>query len=133
MHGTSITSAQTVGTWVRGQVNGPHDPEDVRRFARAVHDQVLLAQAGWALKTLQIVHRKAGRWLSTQIAGARSHHDDALIDANLGLRVSDLLESVSAHPVLGIDRAPRDVAAHLVGRLVASAEAESIGSQICTG
>ena len=135
MHGTSITSAQTVGTWVRGQVNGPHDPEDVRRFARAVHDQVLLAQAervGWALKTLQIVHRKAGRWLSTQIAGARSYHDDALIDANLGLRVSDLLESVSAHPVLGIDRAPRDVAAHLVGRLITSAEAESMGSQICT-
>lgn len=135
MHGTSISSEQTIGTWVRGQVNGPHDPEDVRRFARAVHDQVLLAQAervGWALKTLQIVHRKAGRWLSTQIAGASSHRDDALIDANLGLRVSDLLESVTAHSVRGIDRTPRNVPAHLAGHLFTPREAELVARQVTT-
>ncbi|MFB9460566.1 DISARM anti-phage system protein DrmE domain-containing protein [Streptomyces antimycoticus] len=133
MHGTSISSAQTIGTWVRGQVNGPHDPEDVRRFARAVHDQVLLAQAervGWALKTLQIVHRKAGRWLSTQIASARPHRDDALIDANLDLRVSDLLESVTAHSVRGIDRTPHSVPAHMAGHLFTPDESELALNQL---
>lgn len=121
MHGTSITSEQAIGSWVRGEVNGPQDPADVRRFAIAVQDRVLLAQAervGWALKTLQIVHRKAGRWLSSQISGADPRPNETLIDVNLGLRVSDLLDSVTAHTVGAVDRSPRTVAAHAVGRLL---------------
>lgn len=127
MHGTSITSEQAIGTWVREDVNGPQDPADVRRFALAVQDRVLLAQAervGWALKTLQIVHRKAGRWLSSQITGAHLRDDETLIDARLGIHVSDLMESVTAHTVRRVDFAPRTAAAYQVGCLVKSASGE---------
>lgn len=120
MHGTSITSEQAVGAWVRGVVNGPQDPLDVQRFARAVHDRVLLAEAervGWALKTLQIVHRKAGRWLSAQIANVHARSSESMIDASLGLHVSDLLDSVTAHVVRRVDRTPRTTAAYQVGRV----------------
>ncbi|GHE11392.1 hypothetical protein [Streptomyces alanosinicus] len=60
------------------------------------------------MKTLQIVHRKAGVWLSSQISGSDPRPNETLIDVNLGLRVSDLLDSVTAHTGGAVDpaRAP---------------------------
>jgi len=103
---TSITSEQTIGTWIRGDSEGPENPDDVRRFAVAVDDQELLRRAdavGQALRTSRIVHRAVGRWLSAQITGAQVHRDDALVDPELGVHVADLLEAVSVHAVAAID------------------------------
>jgi hypothetical protein len=103
---TSITSEQTIGTWIRGDSEGPEDPGDVRRFAIAVNDQELHRRAdavGQSLRTSRIVHRAVGRWLSAQITGAQVRRDDALIDPELGVHVVDLLEAVSVHEVAAVD------------------------------
>jgi hypothetical protein len=104
---TRITSEQTIGTWIRGDSEGPDDPDDVRRFAVSVNDQELLRRAdavGQALRTSRILHRAVGRWLSAQITGAQLRRDDALIDPELGVNVADLLEAVSVHEVTAVDR-----------------------------
>jgi len=103
---TSRTSDRTIGTWIRGNCEGPVDPDDVRRFAAAVNDQELLRRAdavGQALRTSRILHRAVGRWLSAQITGAQLRRDDALIDPELGVHVADLLEAVSVHEVAAVD------------------------------
>jgi len=103
---TGITSDQTVGTWIRGDSEGPEDPDDVCRFAVAVNDQELRLRAdtvGQALRTRRILHRAVGRWLSAQITGAQLRRADALIDPELGVHVADLLEAVSVHEVAGVD------------------------------
>ncbi|MGY1868215.1 MULTISPECIES: DISARM anti-phage system protein DrmE domain-containing protein [Nocardia] len=126
MRGTSLTSEQTIGTWVRGVVDGPQKPEDVRRFAEAVNDVRLLREAervGWALKTLHAVHRRIGRWLSAQIAGIQIRRDEGLVDADLGIHVSDLLESVTTHTVISIDRAVHRVPANAVGLVLPQPDA----------
>lgn len=126
MEGTSLTSGQTIGTWIRGVVDGPQDPDDVRRFAEAVHDTQLLHQAervGWALKTLHAVHRRIGRWLSAQIAGVQMRQDEGIVDADLGIHVSDLLESVTTHTVISIDRAVHRAPANAVGLVLSQRDA----------
>jgi hypothetical protein len=49
-----------------------------------------------------VLHRAVGRWLSTHIRGARLRRDDALIDPELGVCVTDMLETVSAHEVAAV-------------------------------
>ena len=118
MHGTSITTEQAVGMWIRGEVDGPLDPEDIKRFALAVGDNRLAEEAdriGWAVKTLHRVRRKIGTWLSAQISGARLRPEDTLIDADLGIRVADLLESVSSYEVDAVEPGPFQVPPDTVG------------------
>ena len=67
MAGTKITSPGTVGTWIRGTVDGPLDGADVARFARAVDDSTLVsiaAQVAPALATMHRVRRRLGYWLA---------------------------------------------------------------------
>lgn len=126
MGGTSVTSDQAIGNWVRGVVDGPQDPLDVRRFAEAVGDARLLREAdrvGWALKTLHIIHRRIGRWLSAQIAGAQLRQDEMVVDAQLGIHVSDLLESVTTHSVVEIDPVTRLAPASAVGLMLSRVDA----------
>jgi hypothetical protein len=121
--GTGITSAQTVGTWIRGTVDGPQDPADIERFARAVGDQELwerATQIGRALSTLHTFHRQAGRWLSAQIDGARVAARDEVVDHRLGIHISDLLDTGRAYPVTAVDPSPRWVDAGLLGLVVSS-------------
>lgn len=118
MGGTRITSFQTVGTWIRGDVDGPQDPDDVTRFAQAVEDNTLLEEAqrvGWALKTVHVIHRKAGRWLSSRINGASLRQEDAFVDQSLGIRVTDLLEAVTAVAVDSVDLTARTAPASSMG------------------
>ncbi|KSZ56025.1 hypothetical protein Z045_25595 [Rhodococcus pyridinivorans KG-16] len=118
MRGTTLTSEQTIGTWIRGVVDGPQDPKDVRRFAEAIRDVELLHEAervGWALRTLHAVHRRIGRWLSAQITGVQRQRGEDLVDAKLGIHVSDLLESVTAHTVISVDRTVHRAPANAVG------------------
>ena len=102
---TRVTTEQAIGQWIRGDSEGPDDPDDVRRFAEAVRDRELAGRAaavGQALRTSRILHRAVGRWLSTQITGAQLRRDDALIDPELGVHVADLLEAVSVHEVADV-------------------------------
>ncbi|MEU3254138.1 hypothetical protein [Streptomyces sp. NPDC006997] len=118
---TTITSEQTIGTWVRGNSEGPEDPADVRRFAEAVRDTELLRRAdpvGKALCTSRTIHRTVGRWLSGQITGARMNDDDALIDPALGIHVADLLEAVTLHQVTAVHAKLASVPASAIGVLV---------------
>ncbi|MFE9633264.1 hypothetical protein [Streptomyces sp. NPDC006463] len=118
---TTITSEQTIGTWVRGDSEGPEDPADVRRFAEAVRDTELLRRAnpvGKALCTSRTIHRSVGRWLSGQITGARVNDDDALIDPALGIHVADLLEAVTLHRVTAVHAKLARVPASAIGILM---------------
>lgn len=135
--GTAITSAATVGTWVRGDVHGPQDPKDVARFAAVVGDDHLARyakQIGAALGALNSVHRQVGRWLSGQIGGAlHSDAPDDVVDAALGLHVADLVESVSLHPVAAVHHTTTTVPAAVVGLVLDEAEAASLGAPPTAG
>ncbi|MFG1761442.1 DISARM anti-phage system protein DrmE domain-containing protein [Micromonospora echinofusca] len=123
MTGTTLTTAGAVGHWMRGTVDGPADSADVARFARAVNDDALLAEAervAWALRTLHIVHRKLGAWLAGQVETAASRAKDSMVDADLGVHVADLLDVITEHPVADVDPAEQLVPASLVGVLASA-------------
>ena len=118
---TSITTEQAIGAWIRGDSEGPADPEDVRRFAVAVRDQELTARAdmvGQALRVNRVLHRAVGRWLSAQIRGAQLDGHEALIDPELGVYVTDLLEAVSVHEVAAVGSRLLSAPAGAVGILL---------------
>jgi hypothetical protein len=126
MKGSSITTEATIGNWVRGDVGGPADHEDVARFARAVGDDELLAKArdvGRALTTLNTLHRKVGIWLSAQMAGATRDSADTLVDARLNIHVADLMEAVTSHKVTLVDTAMQSAPASVVGVVLTLADA----------
>jgi hypothetical protein len=109
MAGTAITSPGTIGTWIRGAVDGPLDRTDVARFARAVGDDTLAsiaAQVAPALTTMHRVRRRLGYWLARQVDSAPVQTGDALVDAELGVHVADLLESITNYIVVDIDLRP---------------------------
>jgi hypothetical protein len=105
MTGTSLTSWSTIYSWYRGAVQGPADPNDVARFAAALGDIELADAAGHvatALATMRRIHGKIGRWLSDQLAEVQGGHTDVLIDPDLSIYVSDLLEAVTMHRVVSV-------------------------------
>jgi hypothetical protein len=113
MAGTKITSPGTVGTWIRGTVDGPLDGADVARFARAVDDSTLVsiaAQVAPALATMHRVRRRLGYWLANKVDDAPAETGDTLVDAELDVHVADLLESVTDHTIVDIDLRPGRVA-----------------------
>ena len=129
MDGTVITSETTIGTWVRADVDGPLDKADVGRFAAAVDDTLLAAEAervGWALAFLHRVHRKVGYWLSAQVSGALTADTDATVDAALDIHVADLLDAVSSWVVTAVDPLRRRVPVTVLGTLVPAAVAAAL-------
>lgn len=129
--GSAITSADTVGSWIRGQVHGPADPDDIGRFAAAVGDQELARRArsiSAAVRALNATHRKVGMWLSGQISSALDRDDpEQLVDVTLDVHVSDLLESVTQHPVVTVDLDARPVPAALTATVLPPDVARSYG------
>ena len=129
--GSTITSPDTVGSWIRGQVHGPDDPDDIARFAAVVGDQELARRArsiSVAVRALNATHRKVGMWLSGQIRGAIDRDDpEQLVDVTLDVHVSDLLESVTQHPVVAADLNPRAVPAVLTGTVLPADVAPDYG------
>jgi hypothetical protein len=110
MKGTRITSPATVGSWIRGDVDGPDDVADIARFARAIGDPELESRAGEvgiALKVLRRVHLKVGVWLSAYLASvggrAEGNSKNELVDTATGLRVRDLIEAIDVQTVTSID------------------------------
>ncbi|MDQ1304699.1 MAG: hypothetical protein QG671_526 [Actinomycetota bacterium] len=123
MTGTTVTTASAVGHWMRATVDGPADGADVARFARAVNDDALLAEAervAWALRTLHSVHRKLGAWLAGQMETVAGRARDSVVDADLGVRIADLLDAIAEHPVMDVDPAEHLVPVHLIGVLASS-------------
>jgi hypothetical protein len=109
MEGTAITSPGTIGTWIRGAVDGPLDGADVARFAQAVNDKTLAsiaARVAPALATMHRVRRRLGYWLARKVDAAPALAGDAIVDAQLGVHVADLLESVTDHVVIEVDLRP---------------------------
>jgi hypothetical protein len=129
--GSTITAVDTVGSWVRGQVDGPADPDDVARFAAAVGDDELAKMAkpiSVAVRAVHTAHRKVGCWLSGQISGALDRDDpEQVVDVSLQVHVADLLDSVSLHPVATVDLAVRTVPAGLTGTALDAAAAAAYG------
>lgn len=72
-----------------------------------------------ALRTLHTANHKLGHWLAAQVSGAADRRRDELVDADLGLHVSDLLDAISEHEVLTVDSTTRQVPARQVGVLSA--------------
>lgn len=123
LHGTSLTSAQTIGTWIRGEVDGPKDPDDIERFAIAVRDEELRRrsrQVGRALSTVHGLHRQAGRWLSSRLKDSQYASSSDVVDERLGLHIADLLDAVRGYRVTSVDATPREVDARLLGEIVSS-------------
>jgi hypothetical protein len=105
MAGTSLTSWTTVYSWYRGAVQGPADPHDVARLAVALDDSELTdaaAHVAAALATMRRIHGKVGRWLSDQLAEVRGGSADVLVDRDLSIYVTDLLEAVTVHRVIDV-------------------------------
>jgi hypothetical protein len=121
MPGTRITSPATIGDWIRGTVYGPGDNEDLKRFARAVGDDALLAQSeavGAALRTLRGIHIKLGLWLAGQVSGAAGRTPESVVDAELGVCVADLLDAIAEYEVTAVDRTERPTSVDQVGLLM---------------
>lgn len=113
MEGTAITSPGTIGTWIRGAVDGPLDGADVARFAEAVNDKTLAsiaAQVASALATMHRVRRRLGYWLAKKLDVAPALASDAIVDAQLDVHVGDLLESVTDQVVIEVDLRPGHLA-----------------------
>jgi hypothetical protein len=105
MSGTSLTSWTTIYSWYRGVVQGPADPDDVARLAAAIGDTKLADAAphiATALATMRRIHGKVGRWLSDQLAEVQGGGSDVLIDRDLSIYVTDLLEAVTVHRVVAV-------------------------------
>lgn len=126
MGGTRVTSENTVGNWIRGSVGGPRDREDVARFARAVGDDALLADAertGWALATIHGLHQRIGAWLTRRLTSMKTDDQGLTIrDGETTIHVSDLMDAVSAHRVIEVDPTARRVPTVIIGTLVNRAE-----------
>ncbi len=124
MKGTALTSAGTIGTWIRGTVDGPRDPEDVTRFAYAIGDDQLLSQAkqiAWALATIHKTHMKIGSWITRRLAGIESDREQLVLDdENARIYVTDLMDAISVHRVLGVDHSLTHVRVSSVGSVVSS-------------
>ena len=103
MAGTSLTSWTTIYSWYRGAVQGPADGNDVARLAAALGDTELAdlaAHVAAALATMRRIHGKVGRWLSDQLAEVQRGGADVLVDRDLSVYVTDLLEAVTVHRVI---------------------------------
>jgi hypothetical protein len=118
MPGTSITSAATVGSWVRGDVHGPDDPDDIARFAAAIGDSTLARRAeptSRAIETLRRYRRRLGIMLAS---AASSDQHDGWLDARLGIHFAELAATLSTHAVTNVDVSVTTVTRSLAGRLL---------------
>lgn len=120
MAGTSITAAATVGSWVRGEVHGPDDPDDIARFAVAIKDATLARRAestARAIETLRRYRRRLGMMLAAAASAERDEHDGWL-DARLGIHFAELAATVTTHAVVRVDAGVTTVPRSLAGRLL---------------
>jgi hypothetical protein len=127
MNGTRITDPGTIGCWIKGIRHGPNDPEDIKRFGKAVGDEFLVKKWETIGRALTIIrgHRiKVGKMLGAAITGASSTdmEDNGYFDRRLGIHYSDLVEAVSAHVVREVSDTPAPVPQLRVNRLLEPGE-----------
>lgn len=75
--GSKVQSGSTCRTWATGEVIAPDDVDDIRRVARLIYDDSLIADHTWQrigviAVELRRLHRELGRLLSSAIAEAAS-------------------------------------------------------------
>lgn len=133
MNGTTITSAATIGTWVRAAVHGPSNPEDIRRFGKAVDDEFLANR--WepisrALSTMRNHRRKIGHMLARALTGISSNdlEDQGYFDRRLGIHFSDFTDTISDHVVRGVSTLLTTVPYQYANRLLSREEAARFAS-----
>jgi hypothetical protein len=132
MRGTAITSTQTIGTWIRGTVHGPGDPEDIRRFGVAVGDRFLAERfqaIGRALATMRSHRQKIGHMLARVLSGMSNAdlEDEGYFDRRLGIHWSDFAEAVSYHQVTAVSKRPVTIPYPYANRLLSWADAARLG------
>jgi hypothetical protein len=134
--GVSTTAA--VGFWLRGFVEGPNDPEDIRRFGEAVGDEFLATRwrtLGQALATMRAHRRRLGRMLARVLEGLSPAQleDDGYFDRRLGIHYSDLTEAVTLHNVVEVSKTPQLVIYQYVNRLLQEEDVRRIETQVEAG
>ncbi|MET8680035.1 hypothetical protein ABZW18_21235 [Streptomyces sp. NPDC004647] len=136
MYGTRITTCATIGNWIRGDVTGPAEAADIARFARAVGDSDLAQRAdaiGTALNTMRVIHRKVGRSLGALVDDDRLEDREGLLDSEIGLHVTDVLDAVSIHRITdvlpGLVQVPYSRTGMLLARNSARALIDSAGPE----
>lgn len=126
-----VTTAAAVGFWLRGFVEGPNDPEDIRRFGEAVGDEFLTRHwrtIGQALATMRTHRRRLGRMLARVLEGVNPEQLEyaGFFDRRLGIHYSDLTDAVTVHIVVRVSDTPVPVLYHYVNRLLNDEEARRI-------
>lgn len=129
----SISSPQTIATWVRGLVHGPLRAEDIRLFGQAVGDQFLQTRweaVGRALATIRAHRRRVGHMLAKVLNGvaAADLEDAGYFDRRLGIHFSDLTEALSVHVVRERKEGSVVIGYQYANRLLTEEEEERIDS-----
>jgi len=122
-NGSTITSDQTVRSWVRGGVLGPQDLTNVDRIAAilgiAKRDGRIIEEIKRGIAGLRKVHRSFARIvyrsiLSLGAGGQLSDADEALLEEH-GLQLKDLREAVSIMTVVDVAKTAEQVPVGKVG------------------
>ena len=107
--GSSLTSPQTLRSWLRRLVLAPADAEDLRRVAEALELPFVrqyYLQIHRAARRLHGLHislsARLNRWLASSDGDTLLSPDDAVIDSELDLRVDDFRDSILRLRVLAI-------------------------------
>lgn len=125
--GSSITTAQTIRTWLRGGVLGPRDIADVDRFAAVLgigqRDSAVLDEIKASIQSLRNVYRQFARMVyRTILTGGTgrglSESEQALVDAH-GISLRDLREAITTETVVRVAQTSALRAADEIGRRVA--------------
>jgi hypothetical protein len=129
--GSGVTTAAAISHWIGRRVEGPHDPQDIRRLGQILGDEVLVRDweaIGKALGMLRAHRRKVGRMLAAVIRGLawEEMEEDGYFDRRLGLHISDLAAALSVHTVAAIGAEPVNVAAYEANVLLDNAHAARI-------
>lgn len=99
--GSDLTSPQTIRTWLKRLVQAPIDVEDLRRVAEVLSLPFVATyyrQIHKAARRLSGLHislsARLNRWLTSSDHGSHLANDEAVIDAELDLRVEDFRDSL---------------------------------------
>lgn len=99
--GSSLTSTQTIRTWLTGAIMSPLDGQDLQRVAQILelpfvaehHDRI--NRAAVRLRTLhRVLARQLNSWLHRDALSNDADSFNALVDSELGLDFRDFRESL---------------------------------------
>lgn len=118
--GSSIQATETVRNWVKADVMGPDDPEDVRRMGEVLGSEVL--KNNWravarSLETIRRLHRVVATELNEVIFGDRRTEFRHPLLRDSGITPADFRGALEFVRVTKVE-SPRPVSPRLVGFLL---------------